>query len=221
MKSHEKGARVKLVELFKNNVGKEFSKKELAEVAGIFDWARVIRALRQEGYDIELLKSGSYRLNSLTKKRGNVRGAIDAKTRYRILHRDQSKCQRCGKTPADGIKLVVDHKIPVEYGGKTEDDNLWTLCEECNLGKKHWLSDSDAELMTKIFAQPSTYKRLLLYFKSHPNILIDPSKLAVMGVTREWTRELRKIRAEEKMNIKYITKDAQTGKEGYIYIQEN
>jgi 5-methylcytosine-specific restriction endonuclease McrA len=31
--------------------------------------------------------------------------------------------------------LHVDHVVPVAAGGTTNEDNLRTACEECNLGK--------------------------------------------------------------------------------------
>lgn len=53
-----------------------------------------------------------------------------------ILKRDNFKCVICGRTPKkDGITLHVDHIIPVSKGGKTEPENLRTLCSICNLGK--------------------------------------------------------------------------------------
>src|SRR3989344_3146875 len=140
------GAKKKILVLFLANIGKPLSKKQLAKEAGIFDWARAIRTLRQEGYDIELnKKDGSYVLKSNEKKTGYVRGVIDAKLRYSILLRDHSACQRCGRTAQDGMKMVIDHKIPIEIGGKTTPENLWVLCEECNLGKKHWFSNGNVE----------------------------------------------------------------------------
>ncbi len=56
--------------------------------------------------------------------------------RYDILSRDGFRCKICGATSADGIKLHVDHIIPVSKGGKTVPGNLRTLCEHCNLGKR-------------------------------------------------------------------------------------
>lgn len=53
------GARTKLLALFEANIGAPFSKEQLAKEAGIFDWARVIRALKREEYDAELLNDGS------------------------------------------------------------------------------------------------------------------------------------------------------------------
>lgn len=34
------------------------------------------------------------------------------------------------------FKLHVDHIIPIAKGGKTVKENLRTLCEECNWGKR-------------------------------------------------------------------------------------
>ncbi|MCM1266209.1 MAG: HNH endonuclease [Candidatus Gastranaerophilales bacterium] len=55
--------------------------------------------------------------------------------RYNILKRDGFKCVICGRSKADGAKLHVDHIKPVSKGGKTEESNLRTLCDMCNLGK--------------------------------------------------------------------------------------
>ena len=55
--------------------------------------------------------------------------------RYDILKRDNFRCQICGACANDGVKLHVDHIIPVSKGGLTEISNLRTLCDRCNLGK--------------------------------------------------------------------------------------
>ena len=55
--------------------------------------------------------------------------------RYDVMQRDGFRCQICGATAKDGYKLHVDHIIPVSKGGKTEMNNLRTLCERCNTGK--------------------------------------------------------------------------------------
>ena len=55
--------------------------------------------------------------------------------RYEVLKRDGFRCTICGATAADGIKLHIDHIKPVSKGGKTEMNNLRTLCERCNMGK--------------------------------------------------------------------------------------
>ena len=55
--------------------------------------------------------------------------------RYDVLKRDNFRCTICGRTAADGIKLHVDHIMPIAKGGKTEMNNLRTLCNQCNSGK--------------------------------------------------------------------------------------
>jgi hypothetical protein len=67
------------------------------------------------------------------------RTPVPKKMRFRVLRRDNYRCRLCGMTAADGIKLHVDHIVPVAKGGKTVERNLWALCQPCNSGK----SDSD------------------------------------------------------------------------------
>lgn len=56
--------------------------------------------------------------------------------RFNVLKRDGYRCKICGATVNDGIKLEVDHIVPVSKGGKTTIENLQTLCERCNRGKR-------------------------------------------------------------------------------------
>ena len=63
------------------------------------------------------------------------RSKMSASLRYTVLRRDGFRCQICGATQADGVKLHVDHIVPISKGGKTELSNFRTLCEQCNLGK--------------------------------------------------------------------------------------
>lgn len=81
------------------------------------------------------------------------RRKLTKKLRYEILERDRRKCQMCGRTPyEDGVKLEVDHKIPIAKGGRTELNNLWTLCQDCNKGKgKKIFIEPEKEFNTKIY----------------------------------------------------------------------
>jgi Homing endonuclease associated repeat/HNH endonuclease len=71
------------------------------------------------------------------KSRQEDKQKIKLGLRYRILVRDNFKCVLCGTSPAltTGCRLHVDHFIPWSKGGKTIEQNLRTLCEQCNLGK--------------------------------------------------------------------------------------
>jgi len=59
--------------------------------------------------------------------------------RFLVMRRDHFKCQKCGRSPAlqSGIILHVDHRKAWTKGGETVDENLLTLCEQCNIGKSN------------------------------------------------------------------------------------
>lgn len=57
------------------------------------------------------------------------------KLRFAVLKRDGYRCQICGRSAQDGIKLEVDHKVARAKGGTDVPANLWTLCFDCNRGK--------------------------------------------------------------------------------------
>lgn len=67
--------------------------------------------------------------------REKERSLMSDSLRYDVLKRDNFRCTICGRTAADGIKLHVDHIMPIAKGGKTEMYNLRTLCNQCNSGK--------------------------------------------------------------------------------------
>lgn len=63
------------------------------------------------------------------------RSLMTPSLRYEILKRDNYRCQICGSTAQDGVKLHIDHIVPVSKGGHTTPNNLRVLCDRCNLGK--------------------------------------------------------------------------------------
>jgi hypothetical protein len=65
------------------------------------------------------------------------RKKISLKVALKILTRDRFKCCICGKSPAtdETTILHIDHSVPVARGGKSDEKNLWTLCQHCNLKK--------------------------------------------------------------------------------------
>ena len=69
------------------------------------------------------------------------RSKLSKKLRVLVLNRDGKKCQYCGRTPKDGVKLHVDHIQPISKGGLTVKENLQTLCDECNMGKSDMTVD--------------------------------------------------------------------------------
>ena len=62
---------------------------------------------------------------------------IPKKLHLKVWQRDNHKCRICGRSPAINPETVlhIDHIMPFSKGGKTELENLRTLCAECDRGK--------------------------------------------------------------------------------------
>lgn len=62
------------------------------------------------------------------------------RVRMEALKKYGARCQCCGATPADGVKMNVDHIKPRKIFPHLALDvsNLQVLCEECNHGKGNW-----------------------------------------------------------------------------------
>jgi 5-methylcytosine-specific restriction endonuclease McrA len=60
--------------------------------------------------------------------------------RLSALKEHGNKCQSCGQSPDDGIKLNVDHIKPRRLFPELALDitNLQVLCSQCNEGKGNW-----------------------------------------------------------------------------------
>lgn len=59
------------------------------------------------------------------------RKVISEELRNEVFKRDGNVCRWCGATE----DLVIDHAFPFSRGGKTEIENLQTLCRSCNIKK--------------------------------------------------------------------------------------
>lgn len=60
-----------------------------------------------------------------------MRRKIPAARRRRVFERDTYRCCVCQSWMA----LVIDHILPVSLGGGSEEENLQTLCADCNRAK--------------------------------------------------------------------------------------
>ena len=61
------------------------------------------------------------------------RGRVTNKIRFAVYSRDGNRCRKCGSTR----DLEVDHIFPISKGGKSNFDNLQTLCHVCNAKKSN------------------------------------------------------------------------------------
>lgn len=67
-------------------------------------------------------------------KRKRRRGArVGPERRKALYERDGWKCVTCGEDDVE--KLTLDHRVPQSKGGDNSDENLQTMCEDCNVRK--------------------------------------------------------------------------------------
>lgn len=144
----KQGARDKLRDHFTKNVGKVLNSGTLQKVAGISEWARRVRELRnEEGMNIvthndrSSLKPGQYILVDL-KPVPSFERAISKEVRAFVLDRNGFTCQMCGAAagephPYDAnrkTRLHIGHIIDKTMGGSDEPGNLRAICSVCNEG---------------------------------------------------------------------------------------
>jgi 5-methylcytosine-specific restriction endonuclease McrA len=86
---------------------------------------------------LQLQRSKEYLERASTQEylRAKERSKMTTSMRFKILKRDQYRCQICGASQQDGAKVHIDHIVPVAKGGQTIESNLHVLCDRCNLGK--------------------------------------------------------------------------------------
>lgn len=141
-------ARNRIRAFFEANLGRVISTHEISEIAGIRDYQRRIRELRDlEGLqikshnDLPNLKPGEYILETLERLPAFEHG-ISARTRAEVLARNGFTCQWCGRGPGDvdpinphrKIRLHIDH---IDPNGGNDKSNLRALCSACNQGKSN------------------------------------------------------------------------------------
>ncbi|MCL2286205.1 MAG: HNH endonuclease [Firmicutes bacterium] len=142
------GARSKLRTYFLEHIGETLDSDTLREVAGVSEWARRIRELRnEEGYQILThndrsdLKPGQYRLEDANPQPAFAR-EISKETRAYVLDRNGFTCQMCGVVagephPHDSTRktrLHIGHIVDKSMGGTDDPANLKAICSVCNEG---------------------------------------------------------------------------------------
>lgn len=168
-------ARDKIREFLEKNVGRVVTTQELRDVAGISEYARRIRELRdEEGMQIHShvddtrLRPGEYILASLERTPAFGR-SISPQQRSSILERNGFTCQQCGAgagdpdpyNPGRTVRLHVDHIIPITQGGTDNPENLRTLCSACNQGRSNISMPSEGamNLLARIRKEPRSVRK--------------------------------------------------------------
>lgn len=120
---------------------------------------------------------------------------INQRDRAEILRRAHGRCGMCGKTiERHGIALVVDHKIPKDWGGLDKPENLWAICEECNGGKKNLFASQDQTLMKKTMHLTSVHVRIGETLKAFGGKPVPSYLIEFVADQTEWRKRLRELR---------------------------
>jgi hypothetical protein len=129
-------------------------------------------------------------------RRGRDTSQTDAKTRALILHEAHGQCGMCGRTiKKHGVTLVIDLKIPRQWGGKTEPPNLWAICEECNQGKKNLFKSVDSKQMRSAARHESVRVRIGELLKSFGvGKPVSSHMIDIVANQDEWRKRLRDLR---------------------------
>jgi hypothetical protein len=133
---------------------------------------------------------------------------IGSRLRAAVLSKAHGRCQMCGRTvERDRIKLQADHKVPRNWGGTSELENLWAICDLCNSGKRDFFSSFDPALMSKLVEIDSVHRRLaevlrLRADEDTPSWFLE-FVANVNDFQEDWHRRLRELRS---LGIEYSFK---------------
>lgn len=169
------GARDRIRHFLEENVGRVVKTDDIGKVAGIRDYQRRIRELRdEEGMQISShidrhdLKPGEYILESLQRIPAIARGISPAR-RMDILERNGFTCQLCGAGPGEAdptnpsrkIRLHIDHITPIVQGGTDDRENLRVVCSSCNQARANIQtpSESAVNILGRIRRQPRSVQK--------------------------------------------------------------
>jgi 5-methylcytosine-specific restriction endonuclease McrA len=161
------GSKERIRRFLLQNVGKKVTSLQIRDAAGagISEWARRLRELRdEEGWPIRSknddakLKPNEYRLEGPPPAKHDVSFArsISKKLSAEVRARNGFTCQHCGLgpdqiDPATGRKtrLHIGHIVDKSLGGKDELSNLRTLCSTCNEGAKNLTAERPSLIWLK------------------------------------------------------------------------
>jgi len=145
------GATHRIRAFLESNVGRVITSEEIRIIAGISEWARRVRELRDEHglqilshNDRDDLKPTEYLLETLS-PRPVIARTIGGKLRRQILERNGYTCQICGAgagdealcEPGAKCRLQIDHIVPISQGGTDEEHNLRAVCVYYNKDKSN------------------------------------------------------------------------------------
>ena len=120
---------------------------------------------------------------------------IDVLLRFKALYVARGSCGNCGKSiDRNGIALAVVHKVPLEFGGRSEPDNVWALCEECNAPRMNCFRRVDSGWIRRMKEIRSVHLRLGETLKTFQGELVPTAMLKFVANQDDWKKRIRELR---------------------------
>lgn len=110
------------------------------------------------------------------------------------------RCAMCGRTPLDdGVRLVVDHVLPIDWGGSDDPDNLQPLCDDCNGGKKNLFSSfGGLDLIRAAALQDEPHRRIGQLLKQQVGTWMPGAVISAVAshghYQEDWQKRTRELR---------------------------
>jgi hypothetical protein len=128
------------------------------------------------------------------------RTSIPKRLEVLVLEDWGARCALCGRAPKeDKVKLVLDHIVPVHWGGLTVRTNLRPLCEEHNHARQAWIKEMEphAHALRQAIALTTVWERIGTLLKALEGQWVSVD--LIQAVAREEnrgdpTRRLRDLR---------------------------
>lgn len=180
---------------FNKDVGDRFTLRELREAVSTDNLAndqehfnRRMRQLRKLGWQLPSsqedaqLRTDEYRVAQKgwhpgVGPRPRTSGQISGALRRRVLERDGHRCVVCGVAngepypdpPSAKAVMSIGHRVPQEFGGSDDIDNLQVECKRCNEPVRE--EAGLPETLEEVYAQIKGLKRaekatMLLWLRS-------------------------------------------------------
>jgi hypothetical protein len=84
--------------------------------------------------------------------------------------------------------------VPLEFGGLSEPENVWELCEECNAQGTNCFRRLGADWVTRIKKIRSVHLRLGETLKSFQSEPVPPALLKFVANQDDWKKRIRELR---------------------------
>ena len=170
-------------------------------------------------YILEKRQSGSDWVYILKAERSEpiLERGVNIRVRAAVLGRAHGRCQMCGRTVEQhSVVLVVDHKVPVDWGGLNEEENLWAICEDCNAGKKSYFATQDQDLMRGAMQSKSVHVRIGELLKRNFDKPVPSPLIELVADQEDWKKRTRELRYLG-WRIKASRKKLESGKSESFY----